>query len=562
MNKKFLTKTFAIVLAVSFVLSNSAMLIPQKVEAVITNGETNGEWRDSSECIANSCGTSEGTKKQTWYEKICGYICPTLQFEASGEICPENENDYTSTDSSKACKKKVSGEWQYADKITETFGPIDVVYGEKSQDPNHCHRPTALSLNVPNWAISAYNDQLKELEDFIETNCRMEDTKETQIVNCCNAEIVPCDSSIATIIAHKIVCKDEADLPNWGDGGLDIDANTASDWVNTHPNCRLADNWEFEWAYGNVSNPGDNNIGPTGGNWNLFSITNPAVITDLQKSDKIWVREVFQDGYIPFSGDTSSPYDDENSAEFYCYQDVLNYDNYDRIDSPQIGQIYYCVGFNAPKKSEVTVCKTDDQRNNLSGWQVALVSEENVDGPTSINVSNETGTNSTSLPVGYYLIKVSGTYRYGSSAMIADAGYSYRPLSIPSGCDCWLSGFDLTSGSNGLMAWINGNPVYWGPFVNNHTYTTIYHHEVAGPVNISIYDDVYGDNLNNNNFSFEIFPIEFQGNTGNEGCITFSGVPYGSYLLDEENREGWINISGLGQVVIDESEETFNIVNH
>ena len=35
----------------------------------------------------------------------------------------------------------------------------------------------------------------------------------------------------AKIIAHKIVCTDESELPNWGAGGPNIDADTAQDWV-------------------------------------------------------------------------------------------------------------------------------------------------------------------------------------------------------------------------------------------------------------------------------------------------------------------------------------------
>ena len=107
-----------------------------------------------------------------------------------------------------------------------------------------------------------------------------------------------------------------------------------------------------------------------------------------------------------------------------------------------------------PSVSQVKICKVDNKNRPLSGWDVML--KEKVDGPSLINVSNDSGTNSSDLLAGKYLIKVSGTYRYGNSSMNADAGFSYRPQGIPSGCDCWLDGHEI---SGGLMARVNGEAV-------------------------------------------------------------------------------------------------------
>ena len=52
---------------------------------------------------------------------------------------------------------------------TETFGPITVQYGLRSQDPNHCHRPNGQDLGVPSWAMHDYNDDLPEHLDKIVT---------------------------------------------------------------------------------------------------------------------------------------------------------------------------------------------------------------------------------------------------------------------------------------------------------------------------------------------------------------------------------------------------------
>ncbi|HVY36198.1 MAG TPA: peptidoglycan-binding domain-containing protein [Candidatus Paceibacterota bacterium] len=152
----------------------------------------------------------------------------------------------------------------------------------------------------------------------------------------------------ATVDATKVICDDESDLPNWGSGGPDVTATTASDWVaQSDGHCRLADDWNFEWAPSDAGNPGDNAIGDAGSPWTEFSMSSPATVP---AGAALWVREEPQDGYIPFSGSVSSPYDDV-SAEFYCDSDVLNYDNYDRIDSVQAGQTYNCVGFNVPVES-------------------------------------------------------------------------------------------------------------------------------------------------------------------------------------------------------------------
>jgi len=157
-----------------------------------------------------------------------------------------------------------------------------------------------------------------------------------------------CQPSV-TINASKIVCQTETDLPNWGDGGPDITATTAQDFVDNNQNCHFASGWDFEWAQFGVSNPGDNIIGPAGSGWTTFGPTDINGLTNVSinsvSGDRLWFREVMKEGYIPFSGDTSAPRDNI-SAEFYCHQDVLNYDNYDYVLNPQLGQNYHCVAFN------------------------------------------------------------------------------------------------------------------------------------------------------------------------------------------------------------------------
>lgn len=151
-----------------------------------------------------------------------------------------------------------------------------------------------------------------------------------------------------TIKATKIVCENEADLPNWGAGGPDITATTASDFLASHPTCHLEDGWIFEWANAGTANPGDN-TGAGGAGWTPFPATDASgvatVSIDNWTGDRIWVREQWSNDYIPFKGTVV----DANSAELYCSKDVLNYDNYDFVQNPERGATYHCVAWNVPK---------------------------------------------------------------------------------------------------------------------------------------------------------------------------------------------------------------------
>lgn len=179
-------------LIIGFVVLLAGAFLIKNVLATV-NGNW-GEWKDTSSCSTDQCGTNEGTKTQSrdYTSEVCDKGCPTVSFSASHQICPTNDSAYTSDHWWLDCKKKIGNHWKYSDKVTETFGPIDVVYGEKSEDPNHCHRPTGSSLNVPSWAMDDFNKLNLEL-DKINVNCRQEVTNtETQTVSCDNAPVVQC----------------------------------------------------------------------------------------------------------------------------------------------------------------------------------------------------------------------------------------------------------------------------------------------------------------------------------------------------------------------------------
>lgn len=188
-----------------------------------------------------------------------------------------------------------------------------------------------------------------------------------------------------TIVASKVVCESESYLPNWHNGA-NINASTAQNFVdNSNGKCWLDDGWNFQWGFadkkgaegvdklsgevlgeaagqssaGMCNTPwcGPNTFtGSAYNQWKTFGTTNGSgvaevTITDLENAPGIWVREVLQPNYVPYSYPPDSSPGSNVSAELYCHTDVANYDNFDQISSPQYGQTYYCVALNAQKGS-------------------------------------------------------------------------------------------------------------------------------------------------------------------------------------------------------------------
>lgn len=226
-------------------------------------------------------------------------------------------------------------------------------------------------------------------------------------------------------------------------------------------------------------------------------------------------------------------------------------------------EVYECQSL-----STVQACKEDTEGKKLGGWDVVLVSEsDRVSGPTEINVKDDEGTDSESLPAGKYLIRVSGTYRFANwgSYGIADAEWSYRTAAYtPDNIAGWVKGEGYFASECGLDARVNGTCVDWGSLKDSHNYTYVFDHP-GGAVNVSIWDNVYGDNANDGKFSFEIFRInkDLYGTTRYvNGCKTFTNVPHGNYILDEVLKTDWVDDSGKGDVVtVDQKNETFTLVN-
>jgi len=209
-------------------------------------------------------------------------------------------------------------------------------------------------------------------------------------------------------------------------------------------------------------------------------------------------------------------------------------------------QIRFVVAQATPANAEIQVCKEDVNASRLAGWEMSLDRAGAAVGngqATVMNFSDLSGTSAGNFPAGVYRVNVTGTYRYGSAAMIADAGYSYRPASLGAvnlGCDCWYDGDQLTT-VGGLEVKINGSNIDWGMYNAGHSYTHYYTH-TGGPLNFSVYDNAYGDNAN---IDMVISVVAADVNqttaataTADNGCTTFSVLP-GQYSLTETMQANW-----------------------
>ncbi len=243
-------------------------------------------------------------------------------------------------------------------------------------------------------------------------------------------DVYECQPEPMKIVAHKITCEDYADLPEWGVGAADIDKDTAQNWVTSHKSCDFAKDWKFEWGDHNAKNPGDTHYGTAAEagkkGWHTFGPTDSngmatTTIDDIQKN--FWFREVLQLGYIPFTyGPEGNRNTNSLSAQVYCKSDVLNYDNYDRIDDPHYGETIYCVAFNAevPDPSVIQGRKYDDVNGNgyhdsndtetrMDGWTTRLY-DENWNSVEDMNSNNSMVTGDTGNPGQFAFDVMPGTY--------------------------------------------------------------------------------------------------------------------------------------------------------
>ncbi len=156
----------------------------------------------------------------------------------------------------------------------------------------------------------------------------------------------------ATIVAHKLVCTDPADMPGGSFSGT-VGETTASEWAAENDSCDFASGFEFEVAPKGTADPGDELIGSAGEPWMTFGPTNDDGIATTSVSDTvfegdtfIWAREVLQSGFEIFEHGSNDADFDNLTSEFYCHTDGVNTDNFDRIDGIAADETFYCVAWN------------------------------------------------------------------------------------------------------------------------------------------------------------------------------------------------------------------------
>lgn len=216
-----------------------------------------------------------------------------------------------------------------------------------------------------------------------------------------------------------------------------------------------------------------------------------------------------------------------------------------------------------PSVATVNICKVDQNDNSLSGWTMMLKGEL-VQDDLSVPTNTSAGVNSVPLVLGEsYVAEATGTWLNQGGANPVDSEYSTT--------DAWATQMDGYTGYQTDILELQINSIFdpnsdWGAYNSAHRYAQSFIGAVNGPANFRIFDGTgtsqnegwFGDN--SGNLNVDIYE-GYAGITGDDGCVTFSNVPFGQYSVDEVAQDGWTNVSGLGSVVVDEPNETFEVKN-
>jgi len=262
---------------------------------------------------------------------------------------------------------------------------IDILSNDTDSDGVIVPSTTQVITGPAHGSVTNINSATGELTYLPTSGFSGEDTLVYQV--CDNDGL--CDTTNVTISiqaniilqASKITCTNEADLPNWGASAPDITATTGVDFIATHPNCHPTENWNFQWAPEGTSNPGDN-TGVANGNWTSFGPTNSSGVAVVhipksQTASRIWVREVWHNGFVQFTGVNDTH---DYSAEFYCNTDGLYYDNFEFIDRLASGHSYACIAFNVALEPPVAYDDTSNTPFETPVTVAVLANDTDPDG--------------------------------------------------------------------------------------------------------------------------------------------------------------------------------------
>ncbi|MCK5061428.1 DUF11 domain-containing protein [Candidatus Parcubacteria bacterium] len=339
------------------------------------------------------------------------------------------------------------------------------------------------------------------------------------------------------ITIYKVECSDEQYLPNWGDvepifGEPDmITATTAADYINTINDanesevCWLDDGWEFQWGDATMENPGNNiEYAEYANGWNTVGPTVGGEISFTRDSDaNLKIREVVQDGYVPFSGTES-----DVSAEIYCHNYIETYDNYAHLDECDNeltwGETYYCVAFNAPEPEEtatgsITIIKSTSQETGIEFEFFGDLGE--------FTLSDGESTTTSDLATGTY--------------------YIYEDNLLP---DWDLTDIDcgdaiVDQAGDGVHITLDEGENATCTFYNTHETSPI----STGTITICKQNDLNGNGELEegepfvDGWSFYMNDVLY---TEDGNCVVIDDVLYGTYNVTEVMQEGWIATGKTG----------------
>lgn len=156
------------------------------------------------ECVANSCGTSVGTKQVPVFETVCEDGCPTVHFEWTEKVyesCPVGYS--VNPGHEDECKKNSNpNKNSIIDRPhTHQLHSVNVIY-DKSNDPHKCHRPSDSVLqNLYGMDSSDIRNDFKhdnhEWKNSIDVNCQQVFDHYNTVV-CNDAPVILCEEQCPT----------------------------------------------------------------------------------------------------------------------------------------------------------------------------------------------------------------------------------------------------------------------------------------------------------------------------------------------------------------------------
>jgi hypothetical protein len=239
--------------------------------------------------------------------------------------------------------------------------------------------------------------------------------------------------------ASNVVCDTDTYLPHWGKSGAPaITASTAATYVaNSNGHCHLTAGQYYQWGHpGSVYDP--QQVYGTTPSFISFGPTDATGSTTLtiplsNGTTTYPLRTVLQVPDIPFTYPAFQNNDHPISAEFYCSNDGINYDNIDYITNPVAGSTYHCVSFNTtstgvtvvtPPSSTVTITASAifcDTNSAMPHWGAG-------GGP---DITATTAANFVANSGGHCRFNSGVSFQWGDHTAVYPSGLIYGPAAAP-----------------------------------------------------------------------------------------------------------------------------------